>query len=319
VEKRIVVFGSLNVDFVVRTEKRPGPGETVTGRSFSVHPGGKGANQAVAAARAGGTVTMVGRVGQDGFSDVLRRSLSESGVRQDLVEVTPGQTTGSAFVTVDGTGENSIIVVPGANETVRPDDADMLSGPLTGAYALLLQLEIPFDAVARAMENAREKGVVVMLDPAPAPDPAHPIAERVLELVDLIMPNRHEASVLTGREIADVRTAGLAALDLLSFGAKRAVVKLGDRGVVCAERGSVLHVPGYPVTAVDTTAAGDTFAGALVVALGEGLPLEEACRFANAAAALSVTREGAQPSMPYRSEIDSFMEQRKVSCWTHKG
>ena len=306
-QKGIVVFGSLNVDFVVTAEKRPAPGETVAGLSFRVHPGGKGANQAVAAARAGGTVTMIGRVGDDGISDVLARSLSESGVRLDLITITHGATTGCAFITVDRTGENSIIVVPGANGMVSIDDAQRLRGPLAEAFALLVQLEVPFEPVARAMEMAREMGVLVMLDPAPAPDPEHPIPGEALKLVDVIMPNRHEASVLTGRNVMDVASAELAALDLLASGVKRAVVKLGERGVVCAENGKTLPVPGFPVRAVDTTAAGDTFAGALAVALGEGLSLADACRFANAASAISVTREGAQPSMPWRAEIDEFV------------
>lgn len=306
----IVVFGSLNVDFVVVTKKRPAPGETVTGASFRVHPGGKGANQAVAASRAGGKVSMAGRIGDDHFSDALTRSLNESRVRQDLVWVTPGATTGSAVITVDAMGENSIIVVPGANGLTSPEDADRLSHSLDGARALLVQLEIPFPSVVRGMEKALEKGVPVMLDPAPAPDPANPIPAEVLAMVDVIMPNQHEASVLTGRRVMNPESAGDAALDLLAAGIKRVVVKLGDKGVVCAEGGKALHIPGHRVRAVDTTAAGDTFAGALAVALCEGLSLEEACVFANAAAAISVTREGAQPSMPWRGEIEAFLTTR---------
>jgi ribokinase len=307
----IVVFGSLNVDFVVVTENRPAPGETVTGSSFRIHPGGKGANQAVAASRAGGAVSMAGRIGDDHFSDALTRSLTESRVRQDLIWVTPGVTTGCAVITVDMRVENSIIVVPGANGLTSAQDAERLGDSLDGAGALLLQLEIPFPSVVRAMEKAREKGVPVMLDPAPAPDPAHPIPGEVLAMVDVIMPNQHEASVLTGRRVFDPESAGAAALDLLAAGIKRVVVKLGDRGVVCAEGGNVLHIPGHRVKAVDTTAAGDTFAGALAVAMGEGLSLEEACSFANAAAALSVTGEGAQPSMPWRGEIEDFLARER--------
>ncbi|MGI6643812.1 MAG: ribokinase [Bacillota bacterium] len=311
----ILVLGSLNVDFVVTAEVRPGPGETVTGSSFRIHPGGKGANQAVAAARAGGTVSMAGRVGDDSFSSVLKNSLHESGVSQDLVFQTPGTSTGCAVITVDKSGENSIVVVPGANGLVGSEDVDRLfdaacSGKKTLYEAVLLQLEIPLPSVLRAMEMAHRCGIPVMLDPAPAPSPGRELPLDKLRFVDTIMPNRHEASVLTGRHVHDVESAALAAKDLLGFGVKRAIVKLGDMGAVMGEGDCLRHVPGFKVEAVDTTAAGDTFAGALAVRLVEGSSLHQACIFANAAGAISVTRPGAQPSMPYRSEIQEFIRER---------
>lgn len=303
-KRDILVFGSLNVDFVVRTEDRPRPGETVHGLGFELYPGGKGANQAVAASRAGGKVTMAGRVGDDVFAGVLTRSLLESGVRGDLVKVTPGKPTGSAFITIDKSGENSIIIVGGANSLVCAEDVDSFLPVLDTCRAILLQLEIPMDTVLYAAERAKERGTAVLLDPAPAGD----IPDRLLKLVDCITPNEHEAAYLTGRTISDIKTARLAAVDLISRGAKSAVVKLGGRGVVYATDTSMEHIPSYQVEAVDTTAAGDAFSGALAVAICEGKSIGEACRFANAAGALAVTKPGAQTSMPWRTEIDRFLQ-----------
>ena len=299
----IVVLGSLNVDFVVRTDERPGPGETVTGKEFNIYPGGKGANQAVAASRAGGKVAMAGRIGDDVFSGILTKSLLDAGVRGDLVRVVPGVPTGSAVITIDGKGENSIVVVPGANATVSSEDVDALVPVLRNARVLMLQLEIPMEQVLCAAARARELGAAVMLDPAP---PAK-LPEDLLRCVDIITPNEHEAEFLTGREISDIKAARLAASDLVAMGPRCAVVKLGSRGVVFATDNAVDHIPGHAVNVVDSTAAGDAFSGALAVAIAEGKSIGEACRFANAAAALSVTKPGAQTSMPWREEIDRFL------------
>ncbi len=314
----ILVLGSLNLDFVVRCDTRPHPGETVIGSDLQIHPGGKGANQAVAAGRAGGKVSMAGRVGDDGFSGYLKDSLTESKVSHHLVFETPQVWTGSAVITVDRLGENSIVVVPGANGRVVPDDVGRFFGKIeefeqgdgVPFNTLLLQLEIPLVSVIRAIQMAHQKGLSVMLDPAPAPSPGRELPRSIMPLVDVFMPNQHEAAIVTGRPVHDVKSGVRAAGDLLKAGVKRAVVTLGEMGVVAAEGGRVWHVPAFKVNAIDTTAAGDTFAGALAVALGEGLALEPACTFASAAAAISVTREGAQPSMPYRNEIDSFLRQR---------
>jgi len=299
----IVVLGSLNVDFVVRTDERPGPGETVTGKEFNIYPGGKGANQAVAASRAGGKVAMAGRIGDDVFSGILTKSLLDAGVRGDLVRVVPGVPTGSAVITIDGKGENSIVVVPGANATVSSEDVDALVPVLRNARVLMLQLEIPMEQVLHAAARARELGAAVMLDPAP---PAK-LPEDLLRCVDIITPNEHEAEFLTGREISDIKAARLAASDLVAMGPRCAVVKLGSRGAVFATDNAVDHIPGHVVNVVDSTAAGDAFSGALAVAIAEGKSIGEACRFANAAAALSVTKPGAQTSMPWREEIDRFL------------
>ncbi len=307
--KDIVVLGSLNVDFVVRADVRPGAGETVTGGDFRLHPGGKGANQAVAASRAGGKVAMAGRIGDDVFSGVLTKSLLEAGVRGDLVRVVQGTPTGCAFIVVDRKGENSIVVVPGANGTVTREDVDAAGAVLEKARVLMLQLEIPLDVVEHAARKAHDAGAIVMLDPAP---PAS-LPPELLRSVDIITPNEHEAEFLTGRKIVDLKSARLAASDLVSMGIGKAIVKMGARGLVYASENQIEHIPGHPVQVVDTTAAGDTFAGALAVAICEGRPAGEACRFANAAAALSVTRAGAQPSMPWRDEIDRFLYGKKAT------
>ncbi|HHW17540.1 MAG TPA: ribokinase [Firmicutes bacterium] len=299
----IVVLGSLNVDFVVRTRKRPKSGETVLGTDFRIYPGGKGANQAVAAARAGGKVAMAGRVGDDIFAGILTESLTGAGVNTDLVKVTGGVSTGSAFITIDETGENSIVVVPGANYRCDRKDVDDLWPALSAAKVLLLQLEIPLDTVIYAAQKAHSLGVTVMLDPAPA---TH-LPPEIFSLIDIITPNEHEASFLTGREICDTKSARLGALELLSMGVKAAVIKLGGKGLVYGEKDYFDHIPGHKVDVVDTTAAGDAFSGGLAVAICEGKSLGEACRFANAVAALSVTRVGAQTSMPWREEIDRFL------------
>jgi len=279
----------------------------VAGSSFRVYPGGKGANQAVAASRAGGEVAMVGRIGDDIFSSVLTDSLLESGVRGDYISVAHDTPTGSAFIVVDEDGENSIVVVSGANGTLGVADVDSMSPVLEDARVFMLQLEIPIPVVERAADVARRAGVVVMLDPAP---PAA-LSQELIRSVDIVTPNEHEAEFLTGRKITDLNAACLAASDLVSMGFGRAVVKLGERGLVYAGDDRLEHIPGHRLVPKDTTAAGDTFAGALAVAICEGKSLGEACRFANAAAAISITRAGAQTGMPWREEIDGFLRETK--------
>ncbi|MBE3519201.1 MAG: ribokinase [Firmicutes bacterium] len=316
----IVVFGSLNVDFVVRAPVRPRAGETVRGWGFQLFPGGKGANQAVAAARAGGRVVMAGRVGEDAFKDILLRSLKEAGVDARLVEVTPGTETGSAFITVDDAGQNSIVIVPGANARCSAEDVERVRPLLSAAKVLMLQLEIPMEAVEMAARTASASGVKVLLDPAPAME----MPESLWESVDVITPNEHEAAFLTGHEISDFPEAERAAAALLNRGPRWVVVKMGSRGAVSAYRNSSGGVifrrfPAFSVPVVDATAAGDAFAGGLAVALCEGKDWDEAIRFASATAALSVTKPGAQTSMPSREEIDAFLRQRGASDLSPSG
>ncbi|GLX03859.1 ribokinase [Microbispora sp. NBRC 16548] len=290
----ISVFGSANMDLVAYVAQAPKPGETLTGREFRTIPGGKGANQAIAAARAGADVAFLGAVGDDAFGPVLRAALAEAGVEVAALRVVPGP-SGVAHIVVQDGGDNSIIVVPGANGAVTGPagrDAEIIGR----ADALLLQLELPMDAVVAA---ARVPGTEVILTPAPAV----PLPAELLEAVDLIVPNEHEAAALTGRD--DPRDALEALLDLVP----EAVVTLGARGALYGSRdGTRLHEAAVPVRAVDTTAAGDTFAGALAVARTEGADPARALRFASAAAALSVQREGASTSMPHRHEIDRLLE-----------
>lgn len=299
----IIVLGSMNVDFVVRVKRRPAVGETIHGSEFSTFPGGKGANQAVAAAKLGGNVAMAGRIGDDVFSKVVLDSLAAAGVGGELIVTTPNVPTGSAFITVDDTGDNSIIVIAGANGYCSKNDVDTLRPYLEKAKILMLQHEIPMETVEYAVQAAKQCGAMVLLDPAPPVS----LPREILSGVDVLTPNAHEAAFLTGRQVVDVESARLAAADLLAAGAKAVVVKLGADGLVYAQDGKFGSIPGHRVQAVDTTAAGDAFAGGLAVALCEGKSLEEACRFANAVGALAVTRKGAQPSMPERREVEGFL------------
>lgn len=290
----IVVLGSTNMDLVAYVEKPPQRGETVTGREFRTIPGGKGANQAVAAAHAGGTVSMIGAVGNDAFGTRLRSTLEHSGVNTDHLR-TVESPSGTAHIVVDDEGGNAIVVVPGANGTVDhlvPGDEVLISS----ADALLLQLEVPLAAVVASARAARAHGVRTILTPAPA----QPLPPELLAATDLLVPNEHEAATLTGR--TDPREAATALLDSVP----EVVITLGASGSLYATRGAEpLTVPAPRVTAVDSTGAGDTFVGALAVALGEGRPVREALAWASAAAALSVQRPGASASMPYRSEIET--------------
>ncbi|SDS95429.1 ribokinase [Actinopolymorpha singaporensis] len=292
---RVCVLGSANMDLVVFAERAPELGETVAGRRFVTVPGGKGANQAIAAARAGGDVAMVGSVGDDPYGRQLRAVLDDAGVdTRALANV--AETTGTAHILVEDGGENSIVVVPGANGTVH-GLAYGLDEALTGAQLLLLQLELPLDAVLAGAKAARERGVKVVLTPAPA----QPLPAELLKCVDLLVPNESEALVLTGKD--DVNSAAHALAELVP----EVVVTLGADGARWLRRdGAGEHVPAPSVQVRDTTAAGDTFVGTLAVALGEGRPMGQALRWATAAAALSVGQEGASTSMPTRARIEEF-------------
>ncbi|MCK2216840.1 ribokinase [Actinomadura sp. ATCC 31491] len=292
----ISVFGSANMDLVAYVAKAPGRGETVTGHRFRTVPGGKGANQAIAAARAGAEVAFLGAVGDDGFGAELRATLAAAGVDVRGLREVPGP-SGIAHIVVDDDGGNSIIVVPGANGAVTgPSGADLAA--IAGSQALLLQLELPLPAVTAAAQAGQVAGVPVILTPAPA----QPLPDELLEAVTMIVPNEHEAAAITGV------TGPEAALDALLDLVEEAVITLGAAGALYGARtGERLRVPAAEVKAVDTTAAGDTFVGALAAARAEGQPVAAALRFASAAAALSVQREGASTSMPTRPEIDASL------------
>lgn len=290
----IVVLGSMNMDLVAYVPRAPARGETVTGRAFRTVPGGKGANQAVAAARAGAEVAMIGAVGADDFGARLRANLEHCAVDTDLLRTAEGP-SGTAHIVVDDEGGNAIVVVPGANAAVTSlshgDEA--LIGT---ADTLLLQLELPLSVVTEGAATARRLGVRTVLTPAPA----RPLPPELLAATDLLVPNEHEAAALTG--LTDPRSAAQALLRDVP----EVVVTLGAAGSLYAARGAEpVTVPAPRVRAVDTTAAGDTFVGALAVALGEGRPVPEALAWAQTAAALSVQREGASTSMPYRTEIEA--------------
>jgi ribokinase len=303
-QARILVIGSINMDLVVRAGSMPMPGETVLGGDFTTSPGGKGANQAVAAQRLGGAVTLIGRVGDDAFGEQLRAGLGEEGIDVEHVETTDNAPTGVAFIIVDTQGENSIVVASGANSLVTPDDIYCHERLFEAHDVLLLQLELPCPTVRAAIELARKHGLKTLLDPAPAmkhfPDE--------LCCVDIISPNVSEAEILTGRKAVEERVDKLVASDLIERGAKNAVLKLGSRGsmVVCGD-GHMYRVGPYKVDVVDTTAAGDAFSAALAVSVATGKGLHEAAKIANAAGALACTKLGAQSAMPRDYEVKMLM------------
>jgi len=301
---RITVVGSLNTDLVIRAPHLPSPGETVTGGEFATFPGGKGANQAVAAARLGARVALVGCVGGDDFGRRLIDGLRRDGVDVTHVRPAEGSASGTALITVGPGGQNTIVVAPGANSKLTPDDVARAERLIEESAVLLLQLEVPMETVLAAVRLASAHGVRVVLDPAPAP--SGPLPPDLLKLVDVINPNETEARALTGVTVTDEQEAGVAATRLLAQGVRAVVIKLGARGAFVHDGGRTAVVPGIRVDAIDATAAGDAFAGALAVGLAKEKDLIDAVHFANAAGALSVTRRGAQPSMPLRAEVDAF-------------
>ncbi len=309
--KRIVVVGSINLDLVAVTQRIPIAGETVAGLSFRTFPGGKGANQAVAAGRLGGLVSMVGKLGADAFGVHLRESLEESNVDTEAVEVVPGP-SGVALINTDPKGQNAITVVAGANAQLSPADLDANISLIRNAGVLLTQLEIPFETVEYLASIALAGRIPLVLDPAPA----RTLPPRLLKCIEWLTPNETETCTLTGRRPGQLSDELIedTANALLECGSRNVILKLGDRGCfVALSDGTRQLLPAYPVKAVDTTAAGDAFNGALAVALLNGMEPLQSASWASAVAAISVTRPGAQASMPCASEVARFLEDSRCA------
>jgi ribokinase len=302
-KSRIAVVGSSNTDMVVRTPGIPRPGETILGGEFFMAAGGKGANQAVAAARAGGEVTFVARVGDDIFGRRAVEGFIRDGIRVDHIVRDKRAPSGIALIFVAPDGENSIVVAPGANARLSPADIKRAAKVISQARILVLQLEIPLDTVTEAAKLASAAGVPVILNPAPA----RPLNDQLLRCVTVLTPNETEAELLTGIRIRRKSDMKRAAVMLLDKGIRTILITLGAQGVFAATREKMEIFPAFKVKPVDTTAAGDAFNGALAVALAENRPLFDAVRFAEAAAALSTTKPGAQPSLPKRVEIEKLL------------
>ena len=301
-----VVVGSLNMDLVVRTAHMPVPGETVRGEGFQTIPGGKGANQAAAIALLGKQAIMVGRVGADAFGPRLIENMVRQGVDVSHILATPGVASGNAMIIVDALGQNSIVIASGANGLVSPADVDDCEAILRQVDFLVLQLEIPMETVAYAVEKASSFGVQVVLNPAPATD----LPDELLQHVDYLVPNETEAQILTGVDVVDTASAEVAARALRVAGARHVIVTLGERGSLTVGGGETFHTAAPEVEVVDTTAAGDAFVGGLVVGLGRGDALPVAVRFATCAGALAVTRFGAQTSLPSAAEAQALYDRQ---------
>jgi ribokinase len=301
--KNIVVVGSSNTDMIIKVPRIPKPGETILGGTFSTAAGGKGANQAVAAARAGGNVSFVARVGDDMFGEEAIKGFQKDGLNIDHVILDKSAPSGVAEIFVAEDGENSIAVASGANLNLSPQDVKSAEKVISTADILVMQLESPLETVYVAAKLAHEKGVKVILNPAPA----QPLKDEYFKYLSILTPNESETEILTGRTVNDRKSAEEAAQVLLKKGVETVVVTLGRNGALLVQPDHAEHIPGFEVNAVDATAAGDVFNGTLAVALAEKMSLKDAIRFANAAAALSVTKLGAQPSAPHRAEIEEML------------
>lgn len=300
-KKQIVVVGSANMDMVISAEHFPSPGETLAGYGFMTNHGGKGANQAVAAARLGADVAFIGKVGNDDFGRATTEMMRKENIDVRALTVAEDAPTGVALITTVPSGENTIIIEPGANARLTADDIEQAEAILSEASIVLMQLETPVATLTRAAETAKRHGAYVVLNPAPAP--TTPLPAELLQNVDLLIPNETEAATMSGISIesdADLRTA---MERLQTLGIKNVIVTLGSKGACTSIDSSLQTIPSTKVDAVDTTAAGDTFCGALCTALMQGKELQEAMRYGCKAAAISVTRRGAQMSMPYKDEI----------------
>jgi ribokinase len=298
----VFVLGSINQDFVLKVDRRPQPGETVTNAELSTHNGGKGANQAAAAALLGASVTFLGRVGDDEFGEPLVQALGEKGIDTSLVERASDASTGAAFITVTPDGENAITVAPGANRSLTPQEVDAASGAIGNARVLVAQMEIPVETVLRAVGVASERGTRALVNLAPTFE----VPRELLERLDPLVVNEHEATFLLGNEVEGVDGALSAAPELLSIGPRSAVITIGEAGAVFADGESVEHILAPKVEVVDTTGAGDAFVGALATCLAGGASLEEAVAYAVRAGAAAVTREGAQGALPTPEVVEAL-------------
>ncbi len=301
----VFVLGSINQDFVLKVERRPEPGETVTDAELSTGSGGKGANQAAAAALLGASVSFLGRVGDDEFGEPLVRALEEKGIDTSLIERASGYQTGAAFITVTPDGENAITVAPGANRAITPEDVDAAAESIRGARVLVAQMEVPKEVVGRAAEVAASGDIRVVLNLAPTFE----VPRELLERLDPLVVNEHEAAFLLGSRVEGVEGALSAAPELLSLGPGSAVITLGDAGAVVADSSSATHIPAPEVEVVDTTGAGDALVGALAVKLARDAPLEEAVSYAVRAGAAAVTKEGAQGALPTPEVVEALRDE----------
>ncbi|ELA8731723.1 MULTISPECIES: ribokinase [Morganella] len=303
---RLTVLGSINVDHIMNIAQFPAPGETVIGKQYQTAFGGKGANQAVACGRSGADITFIACVGDDAIGAEILAQLQRDRIHTAAVSVVPEAATGVAMIFVNEDGENVIGISAGANAALTPEHFAPYKGLVEQSDALLMQLESPLETVIAAAQAAKNHQTRVILNPAPARE----LPDSLLKLVDVITPNETEAEKLTGISVSDETGAARAAQVLHDKGIGQVLITLGSRGVWLSVNGEGRRIPGFKVNAVDTIAAGDTFNGAYVTALLEGKPADEAVRFAHAAAAIAVTRRGAQPSVPWRREIDAFLAER---------
>lgn len=302
-QAKVVIVGSLNMDLVTRAPRLPRAGETLAGQSFVTVPGGKGANQAVAAARLGASVAMIGCVGDDAYGEQLREALIDEGIDCQAVTRVDGESTGVALIVVDDSSQNAIVIVAGGNGHVTPSVVDSFDALLDQAQVIVCQLEVPMETVGHVLKRGRELGKTVILNPAPA---SGPLPAEWCAWIDYLIPNESEAAALTGLAVDSIATADPAASALLAAGVSKVIVTLGEQGALFATSARSEHFPAPKVKPVDTTAAGDTFVGGFAAALAEGKSESEAIRFGQIAAALSVTRSGAQPSIPAASEVLAY-------------
>jgi len=298
--KKIIVIGSCNTDMVIKSERLPVPGETVIGGTFMMNPGGKGANQAVAAARLGGNVTFIAKTGNDLFGKQSLELFKREGINTEYIFSDSKNPSGVALISVDASGENCIVVAPGANAALCPSDISKAREEIESSDLLLMQLEIPMETVEYAAEIANNKGVKVILNPAPAQF----LSSKLLKSLYMITPNKNETEMLSGIKVTDWESAKKAANVISEKGVKIVVITLGSKGALIKEDNQFYEIEAVPVEAVDTTAAGDTFCGSLCVGLSEGMTIPDSVSFACKAAAISVTRMGAQSSIPYKKELN---------------